>query len=180
MTGPAGEPDGPLAGVSSVGTEDRTLQDLYAASYARLVGIVGAVTGDRQEAEEAVQDAFVRLLGRWSTVSGYDDPEAWLRKVALGAVSNRRRKARNRLRAALRHGPPPEVAGPTGDTVDLQRALAALPTPQRAVVVLQHLGLGVEQIARELGVRPGTVKSRLSRARATLVPLLREDVTDHV
>jgi hypothetical protein len=47
-----------------VGTDDRALQELYAASYARLVGIVGAVGGDRQEAEEAVQDAFVRLLGR--------------------------------------------------------------------------------------------------------------------
>jgi RNA polymerase sigma-70 factor, ECF subfamily len=163
-----------------VDTDDRALRDLYAGSYARLVGIVGAVTGDRQEAEEAVQDAFVRLLGRWSAVSGYDDPEAWVRKVALGAVSNRRRKARNRVRAMLRHGPPPDVAGPTGDSVDLQRALAALPPAQRAVLVLQHLGLGVEQIARELGVRPGTVKSRLSRARATLVPLLREDVTDSV
>lgn len=161
-------------------TDDQGLRELYAGSYARLVGIVGAVSGDRQEAEEAVQDAFVRLLGRWSTVSRYDDPEAWVRKVALGAVSNRRRKARNRLRAMLRHGPPPDVAGPTGDAVDLRRALAALPTPQRAVVVLQHLGLGVDQIAAELGVRPGTVKSRLSRARAALVPLLREDVTDRV
>ena len=163
-----------------MGTEERSLPELYEASYTRLVGIVGAVSGDRQEAEEAVQDAFVRLLGRWSTVSRYDDPEAWLRKVALGAVSNRRRNARNRLRAALRHGPPPAVAGPTGDAVDLQRALATLPVAQRAVIVLQHLGLGVDQIARELGIRPGTVKSRLSRARATLAPLLREDVTDHV
>ena len=161
-------------------TDDQALRDFYAGTYARLVGIVGAVAGDRQEAEEAVQDAFVRLLGRWSTVSRYDDPEAWVRKVALGAVSNRRRKARNRLRATLRHGPPPDVAGPTGDAVDLQRALAALPAPQRAVLVLQHLGLGVDQIAAELGVRPGTVKSRLSRARAALVPLLREDVTGSV
>lgn len=163
-----------------MGNQDSGLRELYAASYARLVGVVGAITGDRQEAEEAVQDAFVRLIGRWSTVSEYDDPEAWLRKVALGMVSNRRRKARNRLRAALRHGPAPDVAGPTGDAVDLSRALATLPYEQRAVIVLQHLGLDVERIAAELGVRPGTVKSRLSRARAALKPLLSEDVNDHV
>lgn len=114
-----------------MGTEDSGLRELYAASYARLVGVVGAITGDRQEAEEAVQDAFVRLIGRWSTVSAYDDPEAWLRKVALGVVSNRRRKARNRLRAALRHGPAPDVAGPTGDAVDLRRALAPCRTSSR-------------------------------------------------
>jgi RNA polymerase sigma-70 factor (ECF subfamily) len=40
---------------------------------------VGAVAQDRQEAEEAVQDAFVRLIGQWSKVSKYDDPEAWVR-----------------------------------------------------------------------------------------------------
>ncbi|MDQ1646287.1 MAG: hypothetical protein QOJ50_2471 [Cryptosporangiaceae bacterium] len=154
------------------------LSELYLASYPRLVGLLGAITGDRHEAEEAVQDAFVRLLGRWEQVSRYDDPEAWVRKVALGKVSNRRRKARNGIRAVLRLGPAPEVAGPTGDAVDLDRALAALPRDQRAVIVLQHLGLGVGQIATELRIPEGTVKSRLSRARAALLPLLQEDVHD--
>jgi RNA polymerase sigma-70 factor (ECF subfamily) len=78
----------------------------------------------------------------------------------------------------LRLGPAPEVAGPTGDAVDLDRALAALPRDQRAVIVLQHLGLGVGQIATELRIPEGTVKSRLSRARAALLPLLQEDVHD--
>jgi RNA polymerase sigma-70 factor (ECF subfamily) len=49
-----------------------------------------------------------------------------------------------------------------------------------AAIVLRHLGLDIEQIARELGVPAGTVKSRLSRARAALAPLLREDVNDRV
>jgi DNA-directed RNA polymerase specialized sigma24 family protein len=86
---------------------ERAVGALYASSYRRLVGVVGAVGGDRQEAEEAVQDAFVRLLDRWSQVSRYDDPEAWVRKVALGKLSNRRRKLRNGLAAARRHGPAP-------------------------------------------------------------------------
>lgn len=151
------------------------LRDLYVASYSRLVGVVGAVCGDRDEAEEAVQEAFVRLVGSWSKVSRYDDPEGWIRKVALRQVSNRRRKALNGLKAALRHGPPPDVPEPTAAEVDAERALAALPEQQRAVVVLHRLGLDTAAIADVLGVPSGTVKSRLARARVALAPMLRED-----
>ena len=160
--------------------DEQALRELYAASYARLVGTVGAVVRDRDLAEEAVQDAFVRLMGRWQQVSGYDDPEAWVRKAALGYASNRRRKALNGLKAAFRHGPASDAAAPSGDVVDLRRALAALPRAQREAVVLQGLGMDVASIARHLDVPEGTVKSRLSRARAALVPMLREDVTDRV
>jgi RNA polymerase sigma-70 factor (ECF subfamily) len=165
---------------SGDGDDEQQLRELYASSYQRLVGVVGAIAGDRNEAEEAVQDAFVRLMGKWDAVSRYDDPEAWVRKVALGYVSNRRRKARNGLRAALRLTRNTETAEPTGDALDLQRALAALPVQQREVIVLQHIGLDVAGIAQLLEVPTGTVKSRLSRARAALAPMLREDVTDHV
>ena len=93
-------------------------------------------------------------------------------------VSNRRRKARNGLKAALRFGPPPDVPALTGDAVDLHRAIAALPLAQRECVVLQAAGLDLAAIARHLDVPEGTVKSRLSRARAALAPLLREDPAD--
>lgn len=72
------------------------------------------------------------------------------------------------------------MPGPSGDGIDLRRALAALPRAQREVIVLQDLGLDIAGIARQLDIPEGTVKSRLSRARAVLAPLLREDVTDHV
>lgn len=156
------------------------LQGLYVASYRRLVGLVGAVYGDQDMAEEAVQDAFVRLIGQWHKISRYEDPEAWLRRVALGYASNRRRKAVNGMRAAVRFGPPRNVPEPSGDSVDLTRALDALPASQREVLLLQHLGLDLAEIARHLSVAEGTVKSRLSRARAKILPLLREDVNGHV
>jgi RNA polymerase sigma-70 factor (ECF subfamily) len=178
------EPGTLFAGVTDVSTgqpdDEQALRELYAASYRRLVGLVGAVCGDRDEAQEAVQDAFVRLLGQWPKVSRYEDPEAWVRKVALGFVSNRRRKTLNGLRAARRHGPPLDAPGPTGDRVDLARALDALPPAQREVLQQQDLGLDIAGIARHLAVAEGTVKSRLSRARAALAPLLREDVNGRV
>ncbi len=115
------------------------VEDLYAGSYARLVGLVSLVAGSREEAEEVVQEAFVRLLPRWSTVSHYDDPEAWVRGVALRLLSNRFRKIRNGVVAARRHGAAPDVAPPSGDWVDVVRALAELPLPHRQVVVLHYL-----------------------------------------
>lgn len=156
------------------------LEAFYAGVYTRLVATVGAVAGDRHEGEEAVQEAFIRLIGRWEQVSRYEDPEAWMRKVALGYVSNRRRKARNGVRAVLRLGRPATAPGPDPDAVDVQRALRLLPQAQRMVVVLHYyMGLDGPQIARELDIPIGTVKARLSRARQALLPLLREDIHDH-
>lgn len=160
--------------------DDEGLAEFYAATYSRLVAIVGAVTQDRMLAQDAVGDAFARLVSQWPKVSRYDDPEAWVRRVAFGYVSKRRRKILNGVKATIRHGAAADQPGPTGDAVDLRRALATLPVPQRQVIVLQDLGLSIEDIARELDCAPGTVKSRLSRARAALTPLLREDVSDHV
>lgn len=179
------EPGTLFAGVTDMGTgqpdDEQALRELYAACYRRLVGLVGAVCGDRHLAEEAVQDAFVRLLGQWSKVSRYEDPEAWVRKVALGYVSNRRRKAANGRRAVARAGPAPQVAAAATEAeVDVDRALAALPTGQRAVLVLHRLGFDVAEVARELGIPEGTAKSRLARGRETLRALLREDVNDSV
>lgn len=150
--------------------------ELYAASCRRLVGIVTLAAGSRAEAEECVQEAFIRLLARWQQVSAYDDPEAWVRAVAFRLLSNRRRKARNGLRAVLRHGTPDNAQAPTGDRVDVLRALQQLPLGQRQVVVLHYLsGLAVDEVAQALEIPAGTVKSRLSRARDTLAPLLREE-----
>lgn len=154
---------------------DAGFAELYAGSYRRLVGVVTLAAGSRAEAEEAVQEAFLRLLPRWATVRRYEDPEAWVRLVAFRLLSNRRRAARSALRALVRLGAPPAVAPADGDRLDVAAALATLPLGQRQALVLHHLlGLPVEQVADALGVAVGTVKSRLSRGRAALVPLLEE------
>ena len=154
----------------------RDVRDLYEASYSRLVSVVAVAAGSRGDAEEVVQEAFVRLLRQWTRVSRYDDPEAWVRHVAFRLLSNRRRKARNGVRAVLRLGRAADVGEPSGDRVDVAEAMRALPLPQRQVVVLHHLvGLEVSEVAAALGVPEGTVKSRLSRARAALAMLLTEE-----
>jgi RNA polymerase sigma-70 factor, ECF subfamily len=154
-------------------------RELYAASYGRLVHVLTLVAGSRAEAEDVVQEAFARLVPRWSKISMYEDPEAWVRAVAFRILSNRFRRARHAIAVSRRT----ERIEPSGEVsnerVDIARALAALPVGQRQVVVLHHLlDLPVDEIAAALGVPAGTVKSRLSRARLALAPLLGEEVPD--
>jgi len=103
-----------------------------------------------------------------------------VRGVAFRILSNRFRRARNAAAASRRTSQAVQTSEVSGDSVDIGRALAALPIEQRQVVVLHHLlDLPVADIASTLGVPVGTVKSRLSRARDALAPLLREGSSDH-
>jgi RNA polymerase sigma-70 factor (ECF subfamily) len=155
---------------------ERDVRDLYEAAYARLVSVVAVAAGNRGDAEDVVQEAFVRLLRHWPSVSRYDDPEAWVRQVAFRLLSNRLRKTRNGVRAVLRLARSQNADEPSADGVDIAKAMRALPMPQRQVVVLHHLvGLEVAEVAAALGLPVGTVKSRLSRARAALASLLTEE-----
>lgn len=154
--------------------ENEDLADLYARTCPRLIGLLTVIGGDRADAEEIAQDAFVRLVENWPKVRRYDDPEAWLRTVAVRLLVSRgrRRQVAARGLGLLGRRTPSAVAAESGD-VDLVRALASLPLPQRAVVVLHHVhDLPVERVAELLHVPTGTVKSRLSRARAALAPVL--------
>jgi RNA polymerase sigma-70 factor (ECF subfamily) len=148
----------------------------YAGSYRRLLGQLFAVTGDLAEAENLLQEAYARAFARWSRVGDYDLPEAWVRRVAINLAAMAERSLRRRARALLRLGPPPLVPELSPDLLDLRDALAALPLGQRQVIVLHHLvGLPVEEVARELRLAPGTVKSRLARGRAAMAGSLDHD-----
>jgi RNA polymerase sigma-70 factor (ECF subfamily) len=149
------------------------LRELYAASYRRLVMQVFAVCGDMAKAEDAVQDAFVTAIRKRRQLSGVTNPEAWVRTVAVNQVRGGWRHAAVVRRYGVKV-PGPQAAVEVGpDHVALVTALAQLEREQREVVVLHHLAdLGIADIAAELGVPVGTVKSRLSRGRSRLAELL--------
>lgn len=149
------------------------IDELYAATYSRLVGALTVASGSRADAEELVQEAFARLLPRWTTVGMYDDPEAWVRTVAFRLSASRWRRAKVAARGLARIGAPPDVTPPDGTRLDAERVLAGLPRIYREVLVLHHaLGVPVEQIAHDLRIPVGTVKSRLSRARTAAAALV--------
>ena len=152
---------------------DAGFEDFYHGTRHRVVTFLYAVSGDAVEAQDAAQEAYVRAWQRWSTVSGYDDPEAWVRKVGYRLCVNRWRKARNRIVAYRRHGAVPVAEPPGEDTVALVVALKTLPVPVRVAITLHHLlDLPVAEVAAQTGVSVNTVKARLVRGRKTLATLL--------
>jgi len=158
------------------------VHDLYVASYRRLVLQLFALGGDLADAEDAVQEAFVKAIGRGRAFGGVENPEAWLRTAALNYQRNRWRHAKV-VRKFVTTVPGPDTVPELGpDHVAVVRALAELDADQRMVVVLRYLAdLATAEIAHELDVPEGTVKSRLSRGRERLAGLLDErEAADHV
>jgi RNA polymerase sigma-70 factor (ECF subfamily) len=154
---------------------DRAIGELYHACYRRLVTQVYAFTTDLTEAQDVVQEAFARALARPRGLADLDNPEAWLRTVAVNVVRRRWRRRKLLDAVLLRDRPVARfVEPPPGpERADLRDALATLPATYREVVVLHYFAdLPVEEVAALLEVPTGTVKSRLSRARTALADRL--------
>ena len=150
-------------------TDQPWFDDLYRTSRDRLLMIALAFTRDLPEAQDVVQEAFVRGWSKREQLARMDRPEAWLCTVALN-VARRRGRRRAMARMLTQRSLPDRDEGlDTAALVDLRRAIDALPTDQRAVVILHHLAdLPLPEIAASLSVPIGTVKSRLARGRAQL------------
>ena len=140
------EPVGPLWRVSAVQTPTETTREevaaLYARSCPRLIGVLTSIGGSRSEAEEVAQEAYVRLLLQWSTVRTYDDPESWVRVVAVRMLTSRHRRAKVALLGLRRLAGRAQQHQPelTADAVAVSAALGSLPVFQRAVVILLRHG----------------------------------------
>ncbi|MFC4149050.1 SigE family RNA polymerase sigma factor [Micromonospora mangrovi] len=147
--------------------------DFYAAYYADLTVQLYAYSGDRHEAQDVVQEAFCRALARWRQVSRYDDPAAWVRRVAWNLATSRWRRIRVMRAFHSRQRGEPVIEGPEPDRIALIGALASLPAAQRRAMVLRYLAdLPVAEIADREGVPEGTVKSWLHRGRVALAAQL--------
>jgi RNA polymerase sigma-70 factor, ECF subfamily len=170
--------------------KSEAFDELYSATRDRLTVQLTALAGDPSEAQDLVQEAFVRAWIRWDTVSAYDDPEGWVRRVAYNLGVSRWRRARRLVLRPSPGGALPSASGPESDgssfgepggSLGLLGALQALPVPERRAVILHHVaGLSVEEVAAEVGSPVGTVKSRLSRGRNRLQAELEgKDVCSH-
>jgi RNA polymerase sigma-70 factor (ECF subfamily) len=155
-------------------TSDR-FSDFYAATFTGLTVQLTAYVGDVAEAQDVVQEAFCRAWARWDRISEYEDPTAWVRRVAWNIATSRWRRLRTAVSFARRQRLE-SVDGPGPDRVALERALAALPETHRRAVILHHLaGLPVAEIAADCEVPEGTVKSWLHRGRTELGVQLRTE-----
>lgn len=129
-----------------------------------------------------MQEALARAWERDGRGHHIQSLEAWVTKAAMNLARSRWRRMRLERR---QHESLPIGKEPSGESVDLRRALAALPRRQRETTILRYyLDLDVREIASALAVTEGTVKTQLHRARRTLARALGEqeleESNDHV
>jgi RNA polymerase sigma-70 factor, ECF subfamily len=144
-------------------------EEFFEAERERLFRALLLITHDSADAEDLMQEAFVRVWERWDRVGTLDDPVGYLFKTALNL---RRSALRRTMTAATRSIRPPAQRDPIESVLErdeAMRSLASLTTRQRAaVVVTELLGYGSDEAGRILGIRPGTVRTLASQARAAL------------
>jgi len=156
--------------------DEGEFDELYASSYARLTSQLYAMVGNRDEAEECVQEAFARAWQHRAKLERSGRAEAWLRTTAYRLAVSRWRRVLLARRSPDRALTPSHVTEPSDERLALVTALRELPESQRRVVVLHYIAdLTVADVARETGLADGTVKGYLSRGRATLAGLLGQD-----
>ena len=150
---------------------------LYRSEFRPLARIAFALTGSTAEAEEIVQEAFLRCYQRWNQVALYDRPGAWLRRVLINLAASRGRRIKREVLAITRLGarPAASIAGPPDDGT-FWAAARTLPLRQRQAVVLFYGDdLPVSDIAVIMGCAEGTVRAHLHQARQALATILEEE-----
>jgi RNA polymerase sigma-70 factor, ECF subfamily len=145
----------------------------------RLWSVALRTTGDREDASDALQDALVSAYRNAASYRGEAAVTTWLHRIVVNASLDalRRRAARRAVPLSdedVRLADPTDSLGERETSVVVAQALDTLPPDQRVAIVLVDLqGYSVEEAARILDCAQGTVKSRCSRGRARLAPLLR-------
>jgi RNA polymerase sigma-70 factor, ECF subfamily len=141
----------------------------FEEEHERLFKALYFVTGNRHDAEEIMQDAFVALWERWGQIDEIDDPTAYLYRVALNGFRMRRRRVAMTVRKVV---PIPERRDPFFDAemrADVRQLLLGVTLRQRAALLLVDLlGYPSEQAARILRVRPSTVRALATKGRQVL------------
>jgi RNA polymerase sigma-70 factor (ECF subfamily) len=146
-------------------------EEFYREQRAPIGRALALTLRDSQLASEAVDEAMARAYQRWNRVQALDNPGGWVYRVGLNWSRSILRRARRPAPVWVTHAG--IVTDGSGLDPAIDRALAQLSIEQRAVVVCRLLiGLSEAQTATALGLRLGTVKSRLARATTRLQSLL--------
>jgi RNA polymerase sigma-70 factor (ECF subfamily) len=149
----------------------------YRSQYRAVVGLVYALSGSRWAAEDLAQEAFLRAHQHWDKVSGYERPDAWLKRVAANLAMSHLRRMRVEVKALARWMTTQRSSFPALEPAaeEFWAMVRRLPRRQAEAVALFYLeDMSVRDIATLLGVAESTVKTSLQRGRATLMERLTE------
>ena len=146
----------------------------YRAEFPHVVRTSYLIVHDRHRAEEIAQEAFIQLFTRWTKVSRYEQPGAWVRRVAIRIASRSAHRERVRPELERETAAPPELVP---QDVDLLNAIKQLPTQQRAAVALFYFeDRPLTEVAHILDCSHAAAKVHVFNARKRLAELLGEEV----
>ena len=141
----------------------------FEEEHERLFKALYFVTGDRQDAEDLMQDSFLRLWERWDDIGRIEDPTGYLFRVALNGFRMRRRRAAMTLRKVIPVKEERDAFADAEMRADVRALLAGLTPRQRAALFLVDLlGYPSEQAGSILGVRASTVRALATQGRRAL------------
>jgi RNA polymerase sigma-70 factor (ECF subfamily) len=154
-----------------------SFEEFYDATFRRLFTALCLVTGNRHEAEEIAQDAFVRVFERWDRVGTLEDPTGYVFRVSINVFRNRFRRASLGVRRGLSLAPAEtDDLAAVEERDELVRLLRPLNPQQRAAVLLTSiLDYSAEETGQMLGIKASSVRSLTTRARAQM----KHEVVDH-
>ena len=146
--------------------------------YNQIYAICRRLAGNEADALDATQEALITLVRRIDRFDGRSKFTTWMHRVVVNAcLDELRRRGRRPVPAAVEEQPlaaaERPVAESVADRIDIESALAQLPGQFRVPLVLcDQLGMSYEEIAQEMDIPPGTVRSRISRGRRRLAEVL--------
>lgn len=147
----------------------RAFEAFFQAEHDRLYRALCMVTGSRTEAEEVLQDAFLRLWERWDRVGQLEDLTGYLYRTAINVFRSRYRKAGRALERIVTASGPDDAFAAVEDRDVVIRALRTLIPQQRAALVLTSLlGYSSEEAGHMLGMKASTVRALSTRARTAM------------
>ena len=159
---------------------NRSFEDFFDAERARLLRALYLLTGNREEAEEVLQDAFLAIWERWDRVAGMEEPVGYLYRTALNTHRSRVRRGLRVARRAVRQAHGGDLFKEIEERDALARALADLSPRRREAVVLTGLAeMSSSEAAEVMGVTDVTVRRLAQDARDQLRrSLSKADVDD--
>jgi RNA polymerase sigma-70 factor (ECF subfamily) len=150
---------------------DAEFEQFFLAQHDSILRALDAMTGDHEAAVDATQDAFIKAHARWSVIRTYDAPGTWVRRIAINVSRDHMRSERRRRdrEATLGAADEPSATDRFEADANVNELLDRLPQRQREVATLYYVeDRSVDDIARQLDVSSGTVKSYLAEARDRL------------
>jgi RNA polymerase sigma-70 factor (ECF subfamily) len=153
-----------------------SFETFVVANYTRLFQALCVVIGDRFEAEDVAQEAFVRVLERWDRVHDVDDPAGYLFRTAMNVFRSRLRRTKVAILKAFTPRSGTDSFAAIEDREIVVGGLRKLSANQRAALVTTAmLGYSSEEAAKMLGTTASNVRARSTRARAALREAIGDD-----